>query len=61
MTAMLNVGVSPQAINEARIAINEILLSDNDQDTKRTALACLSQLCEVKNTTIQNNTFTAKK
>ena len=58
--AMINIGVSKEAVKEARTAIMDILNSRADQSTQVTALNVLSTLCEVNNTNITNCTFTNK-
>ena len=57
----INVGPYPDSIREARESICEILSASADQDTIRTALECFKELCAVRNTTIQNCTFTVPK
>lgn len=56
-TTAIHVGANRDAIKEARGAINDILSAEVYEETKRSALDCLRGLCEVKNTTISNNTF----
>ena len=58
MKPMIQVGASKDAVIAARRAIIDILKVHNvDQETKRTALNVLSQLCEVKNTNITHCNF----
>ena len=54
----INIGVSRGTVAEVRAAINDILkTSQADESTKCIALGALSQLCEVKNVGVTNNTL----
>lgn len=57
---MLNIGASKETILAARQTILDILKTDNEQETKRTALTTLSSICSVNNTTVKDCTFTSK-
>lgn len=55
----VNVGISEATVAAARDTIMDILNVDCEQKTIRQALKTLNTICEVKNTTISNCTFTA--
>lgn len=48
----INVGASVESVKEARGAINDILRSSADQQTKQIALEVLAKITQVNNTTI---------
>jgi hypothetical protein len=54
----INMGVTKDAVIEARAAIMDILKSDCEQDTKRTALTILGDLCAVKNCSVSGCNIT---
>lgn len=58
--SLMQVGVSKDAIIEARKSIIEILKCTADQDTKKIALQTLTQICKVENTTVSNCSFIHK-
>lgn len=58
--SLLYVGVNKDAIKEARAMIMSIITSNNSESVKIEALQAAKYICEVKNTTIQNCTFTSK-
>lgn len=58
---MINVGVSKDAIEAARIAIMGILgNTTTENETKRVALKALETICNVNHTAISGCTFTSK-
>ncbi|MGF6738481.1 hypothetical protein [Paraburkholderia atlantica] len=57
---LLNIGVQPAAVKEARAAVNDILKAPHvDNATKVEALKTLTGLCNVNGTTVQNCVFSA--
>jgi len=58
MKSLLQIGVSREAIAELRKAINDILAAKADDETKREALVTLREGCLVRDTTVQDCTFT---
>jgi hypothetical protein len=60
--AMLVIGVSKDAVREAREAIKMILTTPHiDNPTRLAALNTLSHLCSVNNTTVTDCTFTGRE
>jgi hypothetical protein len=61
MRALLEIGVNPTAVKEARAAIMDILRCSNaEEETKRHALAVLQEICRVNGTVIKDCTFTGR-
>ena len=57
MNNAIQVGVSKDAVREARAVIMQILEASCEERTKRVALSALCHVCDVTNTTIQNCHF----
>jgi len=57
--SLLQIGASKEAVEAARKAVLDIMASDNDQATIQKALDVFKDLCEVKNATITNCTFSS--
>jgi hypothetical protein len=58
MNAAIHVGSSRDTVAEMRAAINDILNSNAENETKRVALNVLSKGCSAEHTTITGCTFT---
>lgn len=54
---MIHIGASRKSVKEARNAINDILESGAEEETKRAALTALSSMTQVTNTSISGCTL----
>jgi len=60
MQTAIEIGASKEAVKEAKVAILDIIKSQNGDDVKREALITLRTICQVNGTSISHCTFTGK-
>ena len=57
---MIKIGQSPEAIEQARLGVIDIILSANSDQVKLAALDALAKVCAI-NASVSNCTFAAKE